>query len=103
MSEIRLELERVGRNWRQNHSGQLTWCLLLPHRGLLTHMLTHMILGSLVIGTQHCFQSSSAGPDPAAGKQKTCLTRGTNPFWLAKVPLGMNSEDGPTIHRGLSM
>ena len=61
-----------------------------PVQGHLRHKLCgwshgpqrtlHMILGSLVSGTQHQFQSSHVGPEPAAGKQKTCLTMGTRPL-----------------------
>ena len=54
-----------------------------PHRPQRT---LHRILGSRVSGTQHQFQSKCAGPETALGKQKTCLTRGTSPFWSAPAP-----------------
>jgi hypothetical protein len=42
-----------------------------------------MILGSLVSGTQHLFQYNHTGSETAKGKQKTVLTKGTNPFQMA--------------------
>ena len=57
----------------------------------------HTILGSLVSGTQHRFQSNRMGPETAVGKQKTGLTRGTSPFWSVPAPghLGTESVDTP--------
>jgi hypothetical protein len=49
-------------------------------------MTLHEILGSLVSGTQHRFQSNHARPEPAAGKQKTQLTRGKSAFLLVPAP-----------------
>jgi hypothetical protein len=54
--------------WGQSHCPQRT---------------LHVILGSLMSGKQHRFQYNRTGPESAAWKQKTCLTRDTNPFWLA--------------------
>ena len=51
-----------------------------------------MILRSLVSGTQNQFQSNHAGLEPAAGKQKTHLTRGTSFFQSEPAPAHLGHE-----------
>jgi hypothetical protein len=62
-----------------------------------THSL-HMILGSLVSGTELLFQSNLEGPETALGKQKTGLTRGTSPCWSAPVPGHLGHRVGKDPH-----
>jgi hypothetical protein len=58
----------------------------------LGHSSTPKIVGSLVSGKQHLFQTNCNGPVPAAGMQKTCLSRGSGPFWSAPAPGHLGHE-----------
>jgi hypothetical protein len=58
----------------------------------------HTILESLVIETQHRFQSNHTGPETALGKQKTGLTRGTSTFQSAQAPGHLGHRVGGHFH-----
>jgi hypothetical protein len=62
------------------------------------------ILGSLVSGTHHLFQTNSDRPVPTSGTQETHLTRDKCPFWSAPAlgHLGHELSRQSHVPRGLS-
>jgi hypothetical protein len=60
-----------------------------------------MILGSLVSGTQHLFQTNCDEPVTAGARtQEPCLTRDSGSFWSVLVYIGFEQTGQPMVFRG---